>query len=225
MTPIYEACVTSVSQARAAARAGADRLELCARLLTGGVTPPEARIRAVLAAAGVPVHIMIRRTTDGFRCSPRLLDRMLADITAARHAGAHGLVLGVLDPDGGVDEATMRVLMDAAAGLSVTFHRAFDQTPDPFGALEALAALGVCRILTSGGAPTARQGAPRLRQLVAAARGRVRIVAAGTVRADHVAALVAETGVREVHAHLSTAREMAALARVVKGWGAGSREQ
>lgn len=222
MTLLYEACVTSVSQARLAARAGAGRLELCARLGAGGLTPPLDRLRAVCEATPLPVRVMIRHDRGDYQSDPRTVDRMVAGIAAAREAGAAGIVLGVLAPDRAPDLPALQVLMAAAAGLPVTFHRAFDAIPDPFGALDALAELGFDRILTSGGAPTARAGIPVLRRLVQAASGRIGIIAAGTIRADHAAALVGATGVREVHAHLTRLGEMRALAEALEVEAPGS---
>lgn len=216
MTILYEACVTSVSQARHAQRAGTHRLELCARIATGGLTPPATRIRAVRAATSLPLHVMIRRDRGDFRCDAVALCQLRTEITAARHAGADGIVLGVLGRDGSVDIPVMQALLDASAGLSVTFHRAFDRIPDHLAALEVLVSLGVDRILTSGAAPTAREGAERLRALVHAARGRIGIIAGGKVRAENVQSLLAATGVTEVHAHLTRPAEMRALAGAVR---------
>jgi copper homeostasis protein len=216
MTVLYEACVTSVSQARHAEQAGAHRLELCARIGTGGLTPPARRIKAVRAATSLPLHVLIRDDRGDFRCDAVALHRMHTEITAARHAGADGIVIGVLERDGTVDVPAMAGLMRASTGLAVTFHRAFDRTPDPLGALEVLVSLGVDRILTSGAAPTAREGAERLRALVHAARGRIGIIAGGKVRADNVRSLLAATGVNEVHAHLTRRAEMRALAGAVR---------
>lgn len=217
MTVLYEACVTSVSQARHAERAGAHRLELCARIATGGLTPPASRIRAVRAATSLPLHVMIRRDRGDFRCDAVALRQMHTEITAARHAGADGIVLGVLDRDGSVDIPVMQALLGAAGGLSVTFHRAFDRISDQVAALEVLVSLGVDRILTSGASPDALVGAGTLRALVHAARGRIGIIAGGKVRAENVQSLLAATGVTEVHAHLSRLAEMRALARAVSG--------
>jgi copper homeostasis protein len=215
MTIIYEACVTSISQARRAERAGAARLELCARIATGGLTPPAGRVRAVRAATSLPLHVMIRRDRGDFSCDAATLHRMHTEIVAARRAGADGVVLGVLGRDGSVDVSAMERLVDASTGLSVTFHRALDRVPDQLAALEVLVSLGVDRILTSGAAPTAAEGARVLRGLVHAARGRIGIIAGGKVRADNVRSLLAATGVTEVHAHVTRLGEMRALANAV----------
>ncbi|MFN2317731.1 MAG: copper homeostasis protein CutC [Gemmatimonadales bacterium] len=215
MTTLYEACVTSVSQARHAEQAGADRLELCARIATGGLTPPARRISAVRAATSLPLHVMIRHDRGDFYCDAMALHRMHTEIAAARHAGADGVVCGVLGRDRSLDVPAMRGLMAAARGLTVTVHRAFDRVPDQLAVLEELVLLGVDRILTSGGAPTAPPGADRLRTLVHAARGRIGIIAGGGVRAENVRSMLAATGVPEVHAHLTRLREMRALASAV----------
>lgn len=210
----YEACVTSIAQARAAARAGADRLELCARIGTGGLTPPVRRIAAVRAAVSIPVHVMIRPRPGDFVYSRGELTTMVGSIASARRAGAAGVVLGALTPGGAIDTDALSLLLEAADGLSVTFHRAFDELTDPLAGLEHLVALGVDRILTSGGAPTARAGEPMLRKLVVAARGRIGIIACGTVRPANARRLITETGVTEIHAHLQSARAMRALAEI-----------
>jgi copper homeostasis protein len=126
-----------------------------------------------------------------------------------------GVVLGALTDAGQVDADAVAGWLEATAGLSVTFHRAFDEVDDPLIALEQLIALGIDRVLTSGGKATAHADTPMLRRLTAAARGRIGIIACGTVRAPSVRALMAETGVTEIHAHLRSPRAMRALAHAV----------
>jgi copper homeostasis protein len=217
MPTTYEACVTSVAQARAAQNAGADRLELCTRISTGGLTPPLPLLVAVRAAVAVPIHVMIRPRPGDFVHTRSEMDTMIRAIAAAREAGADGVVLGLLTADRQVDIVVLRALAPVTRGLSVTFHRAFDEVANPLEAMEELIMLGVSRILTSGGAPTARKGETVLANLVSASRGRIGIIACGKVRPANVRALIAATGVSEVHAHLKTAQAMRAMAGVVKG--------
>jgi copper homeostasis protein len=128
---------------------------------------------------------------------------MRRDVVVARELGADGVVIGGLRPDGGVDRELVRTLVEAADDLPVTFHRAFDLTPDPAAALDSLAEAGVQRILTAGGASTAAEGATVLAELVRQAGSRIVVMAGGGVREENVRALVSVTGVREVHVRLT----------------------
>lgn len=196
---LVEACVTTVDEAVGAAKAGARRLELCVDLDVGGLTPPVALLDTVRAAVDIPVFCMARRRS-GFVTAPGEADAVARDVEALREAGAAGVVVGFLRADGRVDEATLRPALEAARGLPVTFHRAFDHTPDLLESLETLAALGVTRVLTGGGPGAARDHADTLAALVARSAGRVEILVGGRVRGDHVRHLVEYTGAREVHA-------------------------
>lgn len=196
---LVEACVDSVDSALAAERGGARRVELCDALYDAGTTPSAGMIAAVVARVRVPVFVIVRPRGGGFVYSATELDVMRRDIDAARSLGAGGIVVGALREDGRVDEGRTRALVEAAAGLPVTFHRAFDLVPDPGEALEMLAACGVARVLTSGGAATALDGAKALATLVARAAGRVVVMAGGGIREAQVRPLVARSGVREIH--------------------------
>lgn len=184
----------------AARQAGAQRVELCANQAEGGITPSLGAIEAALDCSGdLRLHVLIRPRPGDFVYAPVEVDVMVRDIRAARRAGAQGVVVGALTPDGRADRVTMARLLDAADDLPVTFHRAFDACADLDAALDEVAALGCRRILTSGGAASAPAGQDRLAHLVARAGDRIVILAGGGVRAHNVAELVAATGAREVH--------------------------
>ena len=183
--------------------AGADRLELCRDLDTGGLTPPVDLLAEVRAAVEVPVFAMARARPGPFVLEGDEVDRVVADVRALRDAGADGIVTGALHADGTVDAAATRLCVVAAGPLPVTFHRAFDDVPDAFAGLETLVDLSVRRVLTAGGAGRARDHVDRLADLVRRAGDRITIVAGGGVRGDHVRHLVASTGVGEVHARAS----------------------
>ena len=135
---------------------------------------------------------------------------MRRDVRAARELGAAGVVAGALRRDGRVDADATARLVEAAGPLPVTFHRAVDLAPDLAEALETLASLGVRRVLTAGGAPTALEGADALAALVRQAGDRVAILAGGSIREAHAAELVRRTGVRELHVRLASARRTGA---------------
>jgi copper homeostasis protein len=197
---LIEAAVESLESALAAEGAGANRIELCANLSVGGTTPSASLIAAVLDATNLPVFVMIRPRGGGFVYSDDEIEKMLRDIEHARSTSAAGIVTGVMTPDARVDVERTGTLVNAASGLPVTFHKAFDSTDNLPKALEQLIQIGVSRVLTSGGAPTALEGASAIADLVDRARDRIAIIAGGKVRAHNVRELIVRTGIREVHA-------------------------
>lgn len=199
---VVESCVDSLEAAIASVAGGADRIELCANLDAGGTTPAPSLVEAVTRAVSVPVMVMVRPRGGDFVYTPDEADALRRDVAAVRAAGAHGVVTGALTRERGVDMPLMHALVTAAAPLAVTCHKAFDAARDLDAALEQLVALGIRRVLTSGGANTAVDGAATLRRLVQRAAGRVTVIAGGQVRASTVGALLAATGVREVHARI-----------------------
>ena len=200
MTVLFESCIDSHDAALASAGGGAGRVELCARLDVGGTTPGAALIERCAASLAIPVFVMIRPRGGDFAYDAGEVAAMADDIRAAAAAGAHGVVFGALRPDATIDAGIMRRLIDVARPLPVTCHKAIDATRDPIEALEALLALGVDRVLTSGGADTAVGGAATIARMVARAGDALVVMAGGGVRATNVAAIVQQTGVREVHA-------------------------
>lgn len=212
---LVEACVDSVESARAAEAAGADRLELCGPG-EGGLTPSAPLLAMVMAHARVPVHVMVRPREGDFRYSDAEFEAMRRGVEVAKGAGAAGVVFGILRGDGTLDVALMRELVALARPMRVACHRAFDRTPDPDVALDALLALGVDLVLTSGHAPTALEGAATLARLVERAGTRLTILAGGSVRAANVKAIVTASGVREVHGRATDAAVFAALVRAAR---------
>jgi copper homeostasis protein len=193
-----EVCAYSLESCLNAQQAGARRIELCGGLGEGGTTPSAGLIEAVREAVDIDLYVMVRPRGGDFVYDEYELDTMRRDIDVARRLGANGVVLGVLLPTGEVDVARTRQLVQYAAPLGVTFHRAFDLTPDPVQALEDVIATGAKRILTSGLKPTAIQGAELLAQLVRQANDRIEIMAGSGVSADSAPALTA-TGVHALH--------------------------
>lgn len=202
MNALLEVCAGDIESVIAAARGGAARVELCSALAVGGLTPSEGFIARAVAVPGVKKHVLIRPREGDFVYSPEEVEIMLADVAMAARCGADGVVVGALLPDGSIDDFTTRLLVEAAhsRGLSVTFHRAFDRTADALVSLERIIAMGCDRVLTSGLAPTALQGADVLRRLVEVAAGRIAILAGSGVNSGNVAQLVRLSGVSEVHA-------------------------
>jgi len=160
-------------------------------------------IAACKDAVSIPVFVMIRPRGGGFVYSDAERDVMRRDVVAARELGADGVVIGGLRPNGTVDLALVRSLIEAAQELPVTFHRAFDLTPSLADSLDSLADAGVQRVLSAGGASTAVDGATALAELVRQAGSRLVVMAGGGVREENVRTLVSVSGVREVHVRLT----------------------
>ena len=213
---LVEAAVESVEAALAAERAGADRIELCVNLDSGGTTPSNTLIGDVVRGAHIPVFVLIRPRAGDFAYTAQEIDAMVREIALARSAGVAGIVTGALNPDRSVDSEHTRALVDAAAELPVTFHRAFDSTPNLTDALEQVIDAGASRVLTSGGAATAHDGAAAIASLVDQAGGRISIVAGGSIRPHNVRDVIAWTRAREIHSRFLDEARMRSLIDAAK---------
>ena len=194
-----EICVEGIDGLMAAQNAGADRVELCASLLEGGLTPSLGTIRAALAHATIPFHVIIRPRGGDFLYSALEFESMLEDIKAIGKLGVAGVVIGCLTADGRIDEPRTRALVEAARPMAVTCHRAFDMTRDFAEAIEALVRCGVDRVLTSGQRDTALEGADILKGTMKAAEGRIVVMACGALDEANIAQVLHATGVDELH--------------------------
>lgn len=201
-----EICVGDVESAIAAEAGGADRVELCDNLTMGGTTPSAGTIAEAARWLSIPIHVLIRPRAGDFVYGERELAVVRRDIEAARALGAAGVVLGVLDDRRRIAASPLAALIELARPLSVTFHRAIDVVRDPLDALDRLIELGVDRVLSSGGRPSAAEGAVTLRSMVDHAGGRVAIMAGGRVSAANVDELIGATGIREIHVGSAAAR-------------------
>lgn len=198
--PLLEVAANSVASALAAQEGGAGRVELCAALELGGLTPSHAQIAMARERLRIPLYVLIRPRAGDFLYGDLECEGMLRDIEACVALGCDGVVLGVLDRAGAVDQPRCRSLMVAAGRCGVTFHRAFDMTRDPAQALEAVIALGCERVLTSGAQVSAFDGAATIRRLLAQAAGRVVVMPGAGIDAQNIAALARATGANEFHA-------------------------
>ena len=216
MTILVEAAVESLDAAVAAAEGGAHRIELCTDLAHGGTTPDLQLVRNCRSQVVIPIFVLVRPRTGDFVYTDAEHHTMLEQIHRAKDAGAHGIVTGTLTPALDIAETLTAELVDAALPWTVTFHRAFDVCVDVAAALERLIHLGVDRVLTSGGARTAPEGAEQIGRLVKQAAGRIEILAGGGIEGDNVARLVRETGVREVHFSAKDADKVRGVVRSLR---------
>jgi len=196
---IKEACVENFSQALAAQKAGADRIELCENLAVGGTTPSFGTIKTCVEELNIPSFVMIRPRGGDFVYSDDELQIMQTDIECCKQLGVPAVVFGLLTKDGEIDEPNTKKLIELARPMQVTFHKAFDELSNPLEGLETLIQLGVDRILTSGTKATASEGAEILNQLIQQADGRITIVAAGKVTKDNLRKLSQTIHTSEFH--------------------------
>ncbi len=194
-----EVVVDSVESAQAAQAGGAQRVELCADLLEGGITPSAGMIATVRRAIAIGMVVMIRPRGGDFCYSEAEFAVMQHDIGVAKELGADSLVFGILTPRGDLDVERMAALIALARPLPVTCHRAFDMARDPHATLEALIELGVARVLTSGGESSALEGLDQIAALIAQARGRIIVMPGGGINERNIGRIVAATGATEVH--------------------------
>jgi copper homeostasis protein len=196
---MVEICVGDVESAIAAAAGGADRVELCADLAVGGTTPSTGTIAITSHHLSIPVHVLIRPRGGDFVYSEAELAVIRRDIGTAKAIGAAGVVFGVLRRDATIDREQTAALVALSRPLRVTFHKAFDQTHDPEEALDVLMELGVDRVLSSGGRPTALEGITMLAKLVERARNRIAVMAGGRLNVDSLGRVVLQSGINEIH--------------------------
>ena len=201
MSILLEVIATTVADARLAHRAGADRIELVTAMGEGGLTPSVGLIEAVVSAVAIPVNVIVRPHSRSFMYDADDYAVMLRDVRAVKAAGANGIVIGMLNADRGIDREGLARAIDAADGLAITFHRAFDETRDLHEALDVLLGFdAVTNVLTSGGKPSALHAQETLRELVRqAGDSHCTVLAGAGLTIDAIAGFVRTTQVEAVH--------------------------
>jgi copper homeostasis protein len=198
----FELCIETLDAARIAQTCGVGRVELCARLNVGGVTPALTLVKAAVDAVNIPVHVLIRPRDGDFVYSIAEFAQMEREISAVKEVGTAGVVLGALKRDGRVDVAGTRRLVEVARPMKVTFHRAFDEIDNQLEALEEVIATGADCLLTSGGAPSVLAGADRIAKLQRQANGRITIMAGGGLTLATLHECIERIGVTVFHGSL-----------------------
>jgi copper homeostasis protein len=197
---LLEVAANSIASAFAAQAGGAGRVELCASLDEGGVTPSHGTIALAREGLDIPLYVLVRPRSGNFLYENAEIEAMLDDITHCADLGCDGVVVGALTAEGEVDAEACQLFLQAAGSMGVTFHRAFDLVSDRVAALETVIELGFERVLTSGGMPSAVAGASSIARLVAQAGGRIVVMPGAGIEPDNVAALRNVTRAREFHA-------------------------
>ena len=196
---LLECATDSVESALAAAKGGADRLELCANLIIGGTTPTLALYDEVRSHSDIPLFILIRPRFGDFLYTDYEANVICREIEMFQKAGAEGVVIGSLNKDGSLNAEHMKRFIDSAKDMSVTLHRAFDMCADPFETLKQAKELGVNTILTSGQAPSSLEGIDLYEKLIEKANGEISILAGGGIKASTIEKLLNQTSLTAFH--------------------------
>lgn len=199
MTLKLEICTDSLASAIIAEQCGADRIELCAGLAEGGVSPSQGTLSSVVKKLSIPVNVLIRPRPGNFHYDPDETESMLKDIAFCKNNGVAGIVTGALHPDGRIDKDLSEKLLEASYPMDSTFHRAFDVTPDPLNALEEIIQMGYRRILTSGQMMSAFEGRFNIADYVKAANDRICIMPGAGISEDNLRELYKCTRATEYH--------------------------
>jgi copper homeostasis protein len=168
-----------------AQKAGADRIELCAKMSVGGTTPTIEMIQQARKLE-LPLYVMIRPRGGNFVYSDSEFEQMKSEIETIKKLGVNGFVFGILKDDQTIHVEQNRVLVALASPLSCSFHRAFDEVLNYQKALEAVISCGFSTLLTSGTFPNVMEGKDVLKQLVVQANNRIEIMPGGGLRSTNI---------------------------------------
>ena len=207
MRPIIEICLENVESVIAAERGGADRVELCSDLFEGGLSPSIGCIKVAKKLSNISINAMVRPRGGDFCYSDIEFEVMKEEIKAFKREGVNALVFGILTPDGRIDKDRCKELVELSRPLSVTFHRAFDMTRDPFEALDDLIEIGVNRVLTSGQEATAYEGMDTLKKLIDIAGDRIIIMPGCGIKERNFKKIDSFLHAKEYHMSLSSPKE------------------
>lgn len=203
MRPLIEICLEGADSVIEAEKGGADRVELCSDLFEGGLSPSLSTLRIAKKHTSIAISTMVRPRGGDFCYSDIEFEVMKDEVKAFKENGASSIVFGILLPNGEVDKERVKILRDIAYPLPVTFHRAFDMTPDPFKALDTLIELGINRVLTSGQEATVVEGLDLLKELIEYSKDRITIMPGCGISERNFEKVKQALGAKEYHIFLS----------------------
>ena len=210
---ILEVCAASFESAKNAEQSGADRIELCSELVLGGITPSYGLLKKVADELSIPAHILIRPRSGNFTYDNEEFEVMKRDILLCKELGFDGIVSGLLNKDLTLDIDRTRVLIELAAPLSFTFHRAFDWVPDPLKTIEQLIGINADRILSSGQEDKAIKGLGLLKRMLKQSADRISILPGGGINADNIS-IFRDSGFKEAHFSASSIKKTSAYSNL-----------
>jgi len=196
---ILEVCIDNIRSAEEAYKGGANRLEVCGDLSIGGITPELELIKSIKSKFDIPIRMMVRPRGGNFIYTSKELKKMRSTIIKAKSLKIEGVVFGLLDDKGFIDEKGTKQLVELAKPLAVTFHRAFDDCRNPIEGLHYLKKIGVDTILTSGQKPTAIEGIDLIKKLVELANNKITILAGSGINPKNISKIIKATSANAYH--------------------------
>lgn len=196
---MLEIACFNIESALIAATAGADRIELCADITTGGITPTLEDFITLKNKISIPIYIMIRPRGGNFVYNEKERKQMIESISLFKNANVDGLVFGALTLDNLIDVDFNTTLVTLASPLPCTFHRAFDSSPNYIESLEKIIECGFTNILTSGSTTNALEGKENLATLIIQAANRINILCGGGIRSSNISIIKQHTGANYFH--------------------------
>lgn len=201
MKMVVEICCVSLQDCIHAQHAGAHRIELCASMAAGGLTPSLGLFQLVKEACEIPIMVMLRPRGAGFCYNEVEFEVMKKDASIFLENKADGIVFGILDENRNVDQVRTKEIVELmhSYGKEAVFHRAFDECEDKEKAIKDLIACGVDRILTAGGQGNALEHLEELKNWQETYHEKIEFQACGNIREDNVVAVVKTTGIQQIH--------------------------
>ena len=193
-----EICTFNLTDTKVASNHKISRIELCEKKDLGGITPRRELIKESLQL-GTPIHPIIRPRGGDFNYSSREFGIMLDDVGFCRDNRCSGIVFGFLNKKNDVDISLCREIIKVSGNMSLTFHRAFDKTRNPFESMEKIIDLGFDRILTSGQKNDAVSGLRLINALTEKSNGRISIMPGAGVRSSNIDILLDNKKISEFH--------------------------
>lgn len=180
-----EVCVASLEDAKKAEQLCADRIELCAELGVGGITPSMGLVEQLLEEIEIPIHVLVRPRSGNFNYSTKYFEVIMNDIVHLKKLNVDGIVVGITNENDDLAVPQLKEMRALAGGTPLTFHRAFDLVNNPLVALETLIDIGYSAILSGGQCEKARDGFDLLKQMNSIAGNTIDILPGGGINGSN----------------------------------------
>lgn len=196
---ILEICCENIESVLIASKSGADRIELCSSLETGGLTPSIDLIKMAQDYSDIPLMILIRPRSGNFVYSELEKLQALKEVESTLKLGVQGVVTGALTSERKIDIEFMKEVSALTADHSLTFHRAFDFLSEPMNEIQNLLDLAIDRVLTSGGEASAEKGMEMIKKLIDKLGDEIIIMPGASINNENIQIILENCNPKEIH--------------------------